>query len=73
MSYGTNPWYVSGMSHGRHVSDLEILGEQSGTVDSTHVVSGGTEVSTKKAKIILTEEEERVYTTLSFAKQSQLP
>ncbi len=39
-------------------NDLEIVSEQSGTADSTDVVSGGTEAPVKKAKIILTEEQE---------------
>jgi hypothetical protein len=43
--------------------DLEVLGEQSGTVESTGSVSGGTEAPVKKVKIILTEKEEK------FAKQ----
>ncbi len=38
---------------------VEIVGEQSGTVDSSCVASGGTEVSVKMTKIILTEEPER--------------
>ena len=39
-------------------NDLEILGEQSGTTDSTGAASGGTEVPDKKTKITLTEEQE---------------
>jgi hypothetical protein len=42
---------------------LQIVGEQSGTVDSTDASSGGTEAPDKKAKITLTEQEEK------FAKQ----
>ena len=41
------------------------MGEQSGTTDSTRTASGGNEAPTKKAKIMLTEEEEK------FAKQFQ--
>jgi hypothetical protein len=37
---------------------LEIVSEQSGTTDSTDAASGGTEAPVKKAKIMLTEEEE---------------
>jgi hypothetical protein len=43
--------------------DLEIVGEQSGTADSTGASSGGTETPVKKAKITLTTEQEK------FAKQ----
>jgi hypothetical protein len=39
-------------------NDLEIVLEQSGTVDSAGAASGGTESPAKKAKITLTEEEE---------------
>ena len=39
-------------------NDLEIVGEQSGPVDSTLDASGGNEVPDKKAKITLTEEQE---------------
>ena len=46
-------------------NDLEIVGEQSGTTDSTRTVSEGNEASVKKANIMLTEEEEK------FAKQFQ--
>jgi hypothetical protein len=38
--------------------DLEIVGEQSSTADSTGASSGGTEAPAKKAKITLTAEEE---------------
>ena len=41
------------------------MGEQSGTVDSIHSVSGGNEAPAKKSKIMMTEEEE------NFAKQFQ--
>ena len=44
-------------------NDLQIVGEQSCTVDSTGASSAGTEAPAKKAKITLTEEQER------FAKQ----
>ena len=44
-------------------NDLQIVGEQSGTPDSTGDLSSGTETPAKKAKITLTEEQER------FAKQ----
>ena len=40
-------------------NDLEIVGEQSGTTDSTRTVSEGNEASVKKTKIMLTEEEEK--------------
>ncbi len=43
--------------------DLQIVGEHSGTADSTGASSAGTEAPAKKAKITLTEEQER------FAKQ----
>ena len=43
--------------------DCQIVLEQSGTVDSTVTSSAGTEAPAKKAKITLTEEQER------FAKQ----
>jgi hypothetical protein len=46
-------------------NDLEIVSEQSGTADSTDDASGGTEAPVKKAKIILTEEQE------TFAKKFQ--
>ena len=46
-------------------NDLEIVSEQSGSVDSTDTASGGTEVSVKKTKIMLTEEQE------TFAKKFQ--
>jgi hypothetical protein len=46
---------------------LEIVVEKSGTPDSTGASSGGTEVSTKKAKTMLTQEEE------TFAKKFQPP
>ncbi len=39
--------------------DLQIVGEQSGTADSTGASSAGTEAPAKKAKITLTEEQER--------------
>jgi hypothetical protein len=39
--------------------DLQIVGEQSGTSDSTGASSAGTEAPTKKSKITLTEEQER--------------
>ena len=39
-------------------NDLEIVGEQSGTTDSTHTTSGGNETSVKKVKITLTEDQE---------------
>ena len=39
-------------------NDLEIVGEQSGPVDSTLDASGGNEVPDKKTKITLTEEQE---------------
>ena len=44
-------------------NDLQIVGEQSCTADSTGASSAGTEAPAKKAKITLTEEQER------FAKQ----
>jgi hypothetical protein len=44
-------------------NDLQIVGEQSCTVDSTGASSAGTEAPAKKTKITLTEEQER------FAKQ----
>ena len=44
-------------------NDLQIVGEQSCTADSTGASSAGTEALAKKAKITLTEEQER------FAKQ----
>ena len=44
-------------------NDLQIVGEQSCTADSTGASSAGTEASAKKVKITLTEEQER------FAKQ----
>ncbi len=37
---------------------MEIVGEQSGTVDSTGASSAGTEAPAKKAKITLTAEQE---------------
>ena len=40
-------------------NDLEIVGEQSGTADSTRAASGGNEAPVEKTKIILTEEEEK--------------
>ena len=40
-------------------NDLEMVGEQSGTTDNTVDASGGTEAPAKKAKIMLTEEQER--------------
>jgi hypothetical protein len=43
--------------------DLEIVGEKSGTADSTGASSAGTEAPAKKAKITLTAEQEK------FAKQ----
>ena len=43
--------------------DLEIVGEQSGTADSTVASSAGTEAPPKKVKITLTSEQEK------FAKQ----
>jgi len=43
--------------------DLEIVGEESGTADSTGASSAGTEAPAKKAKITLTAEQEK------FAKQ----
>ena len=46
-------------------NDLEIVGEQSSTVDSIRSESGGNEAPAKKAKIMLTEEEE------TFVKQFQ--
>jgi hypothetical protein len=48
-------------------NDLEIVVEKSGTPDSTGASSGGTEVPTKKAKTMLTQEEE------TFAKKFQPP
>ena len=48
-------------------NDLQIVGEQSGTADSTGNSSAGTEAPAKKAKITLTEEQER------FAKQFHPP
>ncbi len=42
-------------------NDLEILGEQSGTEDTTNKTddaSGGTETTAKKAKIMMTEQEQ---------------
>ncbi len=48
-------------------NDLEIVLEQSGTVDSAGAASGGTESPVKKAKITLTEEEE------NFAKKFRPP
>jgi len=39
--------------------DLEIVGEQSGTADSTGASSAGTEAPAKKAKITLTGEQEK--------------
>ena len=48
-------------------NDLQIVGEQSGTADSTGTSSAGTEAPAKKAKITLTEEQER------FAKQFHPP
>jgi hypothetical protein len=47
--------------------DLEIVGEQSGTADSTGASSAGTEAPAKKAKITLTAEQEK------FAKQFRPP
>jgi hypothetical protein len=38
---------------------LEIVCDQSGTADNTNAASGGTEAPAKKAKIMLTQEEER--------------
>ena len=46
-------------------NDLEIVGEQSGIADSTRTASEGNEAPVKKAKIMMTEEEEK------FAKQFQ--
>jgi hypothetical protein len=43
--------------------DLEIVGEESGTADSTGASSAGTETPAKKAKITLTAEQQK------FAKQ----
>ena len=40
-------------------NDLLIVGEQSGTTDSTDASSAGTEAPVKKAKITLTEEQEK--------------
>ena len=37
---------------------MEIVGEQSGTTDSTRTVSEGNEASVKKTKIMMTEEEQ---------------
>ena len=47
--------------------DLEVVGEQSGTADSTGASSAGTEAPAKKAKITLTAEQEK------FAKQFRPP
>ncbi len=47
--------------------DLEIVGEQSGTADSTGASSAGTEAPAKKTKITLTAEQEKFAKKFFFA------